>query len=116
SGRAGCVVVPVGWTTHDVRGPGVHGLGSDLAGVHHGGRGCFVPGDPDRIRLVGRTCARPEDAAPAVDARAGYAGAACAEAVRHAGEAGAGDARAGAGVLPDRPGVLLPAPGPGGDG
>ena len=113
-GRAGRVVVPVGRPARDVRGARLHGVGSDVAGVHRRERERLLPRDPDGVRVVDRRRARHEDSAAALDARARRAGAPRAEAVRTSSAKRVHrDARAGAGVLPDRPGVLLPPSGPG---
>jgi glutamine synthetase len=82
----------------------------DVAGVPGGGSGRQYLAIPDGVHVVGGRCAGHEDPAAALDARAGAAGAAGAEAVRCGDVAGEHDARPGAGVLPDRPGVLLPRP------
>ena len=53
-GRARRLVVPVGGPPRHVRGARLHGVGSDLASVHHGGRVGVVPLYPHRVLQLGR--------------------------------------------------------------
>ena len=72
-----------------------------------------LPLHPDRVRVVDRRGARPQDPAAALDGRAVQERRARAAAVRRrGGHARVHDGRARAGVLPDRRAVLLRAPRP----
>ncbi|CAA9332479.1 MAG: Glutamine synthetase type III, GlnN, partial [uncultured Gemmatimonadetes bacterium] len=115
-GRAGRVVVPLGRAAGDLRGPRLHGVGPHLAGLHRGHAGGVLPLHPHRLRVVDGRGAGREDPPAALDRGAGEADPPRAGPVRRAGGAGDGHLRAGAGVLPGGPGVLLPPAGPGDHG
>ena len=68
-GRARRVVVPDGRHPRDVRGPRLHRVGPDLAGVHPREPERHVPLHPDGVRLVDGRGARPQDPAAALDGR-----------------------------------------------
>ena len=115
-GRAGRVVVPVGRPARDVRGPRLHGVGPDVAGVHRGdarrGATCRSRrrsrrGPATRSTRRSRCCAR---STRWTSRRAARSSCSASTAKRVT-----ATLRAGAGVLPDRPGVLLPPAGPGDD-
>ena len=81
-GRARRVELPHGRHPRHVRGARLHRLGPDLAGLHPREperRGAL---HPDRVRVVDRRGARPQDPAAALDGRAVEVGRARAEAVR----------------------------------
>ena len=69
-GRARRLLVPERRPARDLRGPGVHRLGPDLAGVRHRQPERRAALHPDRFRLLDRRRARPQDPAAALDGRA----------------------------------------------
>ena len=92
-----------GYTAWDPTSPGVHPREPQRRAAVH----------PDRVRLLDRRGARPQDPAAALDGRAVEVGGARAEAVRRRDAlARLHDGRPRAGVLPDRRAVLLRAPRP----
>ncbi|CAA9470866.1 MAG: Glutamine synthetase type III, GlnN, partial [uncultured Rubrobacteraceae bacterium] len=113
-GRARRVVVPDGRHPRDLRGPRLHRVGPDVAGVHPREPQRRAPLHPHGVRVVDGRGARPQDPAAALDGRALE--------VRHARardpaaglgrDEGLHDGRRRAGVLPDRRGLLLRAPRP----
>ena len=112
-GRAGRLVVPDRRHPRDVRGPRLHRVGPDLAGVHPREPERRAAVHPDGVRVVDGRGAGPQDPAAALDGRAEQGGAARAAPVRrHRRRARVHDGRARAGVLPDRRAVLLRAPRP----
>ena len=112
-GRAGRLLVPDRRPARDVRGPRLHRVGPDVAGVRAREPERRLPLHPDRVRLLDGRGARPEDPAAALDGRAVEGRGARAEAVRRQDvRARLHDGRPGAGVLPDRRAVLLRAAGP----
>ena len=116
-GRARRLLVPDRRHPRDVRGPRLHRVGPDLAGVHPGEpqRGAAV--HPDGVRVMDRRGAGHEDPAAALDGRAVEVGDPRAGPARRPGRhARVHDRRPRAGVLPDRRAVLLRAPGPDHDG
>ena len=112
-GRAGRVELPDRRHPRHVRSPRLHGLGRHQPGLHPREPQRHHALHPDGVRVVDRRSARQEDAAAALDAGAQQAGAAHPEAVRPR-EAGDGRLvrRRRAGVLPDRPALLLRPPRP----
>ena len=103
-GRAGRVVVPVGRHPRHLRGPRLHRVGRDLADLPPGRAERRHADDPDRVRLVHRRGARPQDPAAALAGGAGQAGAARPALVRqHDRQPRVHEHRARAGVLPRRP-------------
>jgi hypothetical protein len=74
-GRARRVVVPDRWHPRDVRGPRLHRLGPELAGVHPREPQRRVPVYPNRLRVVDWRGARSQDPAAALDGRAVEVGA-----------------------------------------
>ena len=94
-GRAGRVVVPDRRHPGDVRGPRLHGVGPVLAGVHPREPERRAALHPDRVRVVDRRGARPQDPAAALDGRAVALGAARAEAARQRGRRSACSRRSG---------------------
>ena len=112
-GRAGRLLVPDRRDPGDVRGARLHRVGSLLAGLHPREPERRAALHPDRVRVVDRRGARPQDPAAALDGRALALGAAHAAAARQRGrDARVHDDRARAGVLPDRRELLLRAPRP----
>ena len=75
-GRAGCELVPVGRHPRDVRGARLHRLGRDLADLPAGRAERRDPDHPDRVRLLHRRGARPQDPAAPLAGGARQAGAA----------------------------------------
>ena len=69
-GRARCVFVPDGRNSRDVRGPRLHRVGSHLAGLHPREPQRHPAVHPDRVRVVDRRGARPQDPAAALHGRA----------------------------------------------
>ena len=69
-GRAGRVVVPDRRHPRDVRGPRLHRVGPDVAGVHPRQPQRHVPVHPDGLRVVDGRGAGPQDPAAALDGRA----------------------------------------------
>ena len=69
-GRARRVVVPDGRHPRDVRGPRLHRVGPDVAGVHPREPQRHVPVHPDGVRVVDGRGAGPQDPAAALDGRA----------------------------------------------
>ena len=112
-GRAGRVLVPDRRHPRDLRGARLHRLGPDLAGLHPREPERRAAVHPDRVRVVDRRGARPQDPAAALDGRAVHGGHPRAEAARRRRRhARLHHGRARAGVLPDRRAVLLRAPRP----
>ena len=112
-GRAGRVLVPDRRHPRDLRGPRLHRLGPDLAGLHPREPQRRAALHPDRVRVVDRRGAGQQDPAAALDGRAVALGRPRAVAARrHRGLEGLHDGRPRAGVLPDRRAVLLRAPRP----
>ena len=74
-GRAGRLVVPDRRHARDLRGPRLHRLGPDVAGVHPREPQRRAALHPDRVRVVDGRGARPEDPAAALDGRAEQLGA-----------------------------------------
>ena len=81
-GRAGRLVVPDRRPARDVRGTRLHRVGSDVAGVRPREPERRLPLHPDRVRVLDRRGARPEDPAAALDGRAVEGRRSRAEAVR----------------------------------
>ena len=69
-GRARRVLVPDRRHPRDVRGPRLHRVGPDLAGVHPREPERRAALHPDRVRVVDRRGARQQDPAAALDGRA----------------------------------------------
>ena len=69
-GRAGRVLVPDRRHPRDVRGPRLHRVGPDVAGVHPREPQRRAAVHPDGVRVVDGRGARPEDPAAALDGRA----------------------------------------------
>ena len=69
-GRARRLVVPDRRHPRDVRGPRLHRLGPDVAGVHPREPERRAALHPDRVRVVDGRGARPQDPAAALDGRA----------------------------------------------
>ena len=69
-GRARRVVVPDRRHPGHVRGPRLHGVGPDLAGLHPREPERRAALHPDRVRVVDGRGARPQDPAAALDGRA----------------------------------------------
>ena len=69
-GRAGRLLVPDRRHPRDVRGPRLHRLGPDVAGLHPREPERRRPLHPDGVRLLDRRGARQEDPAAALDGRA----------------------------------------------
>ena len=113
-GRAGRLVVPDRRHPRDVRGPRLHRLGPDVAGVHPREPERRAALHPDGVRVVDGRGAGPQDPAAALDGRA--VASAALRALQLFGDTEAAarlhDGRPRAGVLPDRRAVLLRAPGP----
>ena len=106
-GRARCVELPVGRHAHHLRGARLHGVGPDQPAVAALQRQQRHARHPDRVRQLDRRGARQEDAAAAVDGRRVQAGGARPEAVRVDRRARVRHLRPRAGILPDRPELLL---------
>ena len=107
-GRARRFELPLGRHSGHVRGPRLHGLGSDQPGLYPGKPQRHDALHSHRVLLVDRRGTRQENAAAAVDAGAQQARAADSEAVRpHERHAGDRHRRARAGIFPDRPQLLL---------
>ena len=112
AGRAGRLEFPVRRPPGHLRGPRLHRVGCHQSRRSScGATAPRHPGDPHRVRLLDRRGARHQDPAAPLDGGALQAGAADPEDLRqrrgrHQGLHHGGP---GAGVLPDRPGVLLPA-------
>ena len=100
--------LPQRWPAFDLRGARLHRLGRDLSRVHPRERQRQHAVHPDGLRVDDRRRARPQDAAAALAAGDGRSGRAGAPAVR-AREARRRRVvrRRRAGVLPDRPQLLL---------
>ena len=112
-GRARRLELPDRRHPRDLRGPRLHRLGPDLAGVPAREPQRRAAVHPDRVRLLDRRGARPQDPAAALDGRAlGRRAARAAPARRRGVPARLHDRRPRAGVLPDRRAVLLRAPRP----
>ena len=100
-GRARRVVVPDRRPPRDVRGPRLHRVGPDVAGVHPREPQRRAAVHPDGVRLLDGRGAGQEDPAAALDGRAVEVGDACAAAARRRpGDARVHDGRPRAGVLP----------------
>ena len=69
-GRAGRLLVPDRRHPGDLRGPRLHRLGPDLAGLHPREPQRRAALHPDRVRVVDGRGARPQDPAAALDGRA----------------------------------------------
>ena len=69
-GRAGRLLVPDRRHPRDVRGPRLHRLGPDLPGLHPREPQRRAAVHPDRVHLLDRRGARPQDPAAALDGRA----------------------------------------------
>ncbi len=113
-GGAGRLLLPERRAARHLRGPRLHRLGRDLAGLPQGGRrGRRHAVHPDRVLLLPRRGARQEDPAAALDEGRLRPGAArAARARRQDGHAGHRHRRPRAGVLPRREGALPRAPRP----
>ena len=111
-GRAGCVELPVGRHALNLRGPRLHGVGSDQPALAAGHAPRHDARHSDRVRQLDRRGARQEDAAAALAGGALEAGGPHPQAVRLARAARRHDLRPRAGVLPDRPAVLFQPPRP----
>ncbi|CAA9415441.1 MAG: Glutamine synthetase type III, GlnN, partial [uncultured Phycisphaerae bacterium] len=113
-GRARRLLVPDGRHPGDLRGPRLHGVGPELAGLHPREPQWRAALHPHGVRVVDGRGARPQDPAAALHGRAVEVRASRAEGPRPADPRGEGlhDGRARAGVLPDRRAVLLRAPRP----
>ena len=94
-GRAGRVVVPDRRHPRDVRGPRLHRVGPDLAGVHPREPQRRAAVHPDGVRVVDGRGARPEDPAAALDGRAVEVGGPRAAAVRRRAAPSASSRRSG---------------------
>ena len=81
-GRAGRLLVPDRRHPGHVRGPRLHGVGPDLAGLHPREPERRAALHPDRVRVVDGRGARQQDPAAALDGRAVEVGRARAAAVR----------------------------------
>ncbi len=81
-GRARRLVVPHRRHPRHLRGPRLHGLGSHLARLHPREPQRRAALHPDRVRVLDRRGARPQDPAAALDGRPVQVGHARAEAVR----------------------------------
>ena len=112
-GRARRLLVPDRRHPRDLRGPRLHRLGPDLAGLHPREPQRRAAVHPDGVRVVDGRGARPQDPAAALDGRAveGRPSARCSCSAT-SGHARLHDGRPRAGVLPDRRAVLLRAPRP----
>ena len=111
-GRARCVEFPVGRDAVHVRGPRLHGLGSDEPPVAAEERQCHDARDSDGVRQLDRRGARQEDTAAALDGSAVEAGRARPQALRLDRRSRRHHVRTRAGILPDRPQLLSVAAGP----
>ncbi len=106
-GGARRLELSVGRHAQHLRGPRLHRLGPDQPAVAAGHRQLGHPGHSDGVRELDRRVTRQEDAAAPLDGSAVGAGHPRAEAVWRAGLARDRHVRTRAGILPDRPALLL---------
>ena len=116
-GRARRLQLPHGRDPRHIRGSWLHGMGPDQPGLPAREPEWRAALHPNRVRVVDRRGAGPQDPAAALDGRAVEVRDPRAETVRQQlRPAGVHDRRTGAGVLPDRRAVLLRAARPDHDG